>query len=293
MPLDPADEPPIDLSLSHYMEEQALAVAMDKADTPDLRAKLEHLLSLQAALMVQRDAFMQFAIARRHARGEVYSKARVAALNAMARSRKDMDASVKTLYLCQPDALGVLKVHARTNFTNVMVSQYLGLALAPPDIAQEARAMHAQEEAFASAWIAAIADADFLRDIQTLRREAVSLFRTASRPMYLVTQPELAADQDDEAAAALGKIWSKLDTLAQSRGVRPLSDFIALGDEGDDAGRAAADILPTVEALLGAVGDPAEKFPSRKKALTLLGQLKDQLQQLHSLGGRAYFEVDI
>ncbi len=35
MSLDPADEPPIDTSLSHYMEERALAIAPEKAATAD------------------------------------------------------------------------------------------------------------------------------------------------------------------------------------------------------------------------------------------------------------------
>jgi hypothetical protein len=80
MTRDPADEPAIDTALSHYMEQQALAIALDKAVTPDQRAKVEHLAALRLVLMQRRDAFHHEAVAKRHARGEVYSRTRVAAV---------------------------------------------------------------------------------------------------------------------------------------------------------------------------------------------------------------------
>lgn len=289
---DPADEPPIDLSLTHYMEDQALAIAWDKAATAQQRTKVEALRQRQATLMEHRAAHTLLATARRHARGEVYSKARVAAINAMGPSRESMDDSIKALYLRQPDSESVLKAHALTHFTTALVSQRLGMALVPADIAHEARDMLAHEEAFATAWMAAIDDANFMPEIRERRREALAMFRTASRPMHLVTVPE-ADNLDDEDAAALGKAWNKLDALSSSLGVKPLSSFIAFEDEGDSAGMPASELLPTIEALLIAVASPAEKFPSRKKALSILGQVRDALQALDSRGGRAFFSVDL
>ena len=74
----------------------------------------------------------------------------------MGPTRASMDASVKSLYLRQPDSQRVLKMHALSHFTTPLASQRLGLALMPADLMQEARAMQAQEEAFATAWIAAV-----------------------------------------------------------------------------------------------------------------------------------------
>ena len=58
---DPANEPPIDLSLNHYMEEKALAVARDKADTETAgqRAKVEGLVKSRIALMELRASFQR------------------------------------------------------------------------------------------------------------------------------------------------------------------------------------------------------------------------------------------
>lgn len=291
MPLDPADEPPIDTSLHHYMEDKALAIALAKAETEEQKAKLEHLLELQASLMVQREAYTAVAIARRHARGEIYSKARVAAINAMGPNRAAMDASVKSLYQRQPDCEGVLKAHALTHFTSAFASQRIGLSLLPADIASESRTMLEREEAFAAAWIAAVNEPAFAAEVRERRREATALFRTASTAMYCVSFPPLDG-LDDEDAIALGKIWKKLDSLADERGTKPLSDFIAFGDEGEEGSVPAGDILPTLVSLQEAVADPAQKFPSRKNALVVLGKLQDLLTRLDALQGRAFFEVD-
>ena len=181
---DPANEPPIDLSLNHYMEEKVLTVARDKAETETAgqRAKVEGLVKRRLTRMELRASFTRLAVARRHAQGEVYSKARVAAINAMGPTRASMDASVKSLYLRQPDSQGVLKMHALSHFTTPLASQRLGLALMPADLMQEARAMQAQEEAFATAWIAAVDDPDSALDIRQRRREAMVMLRTATRP---------------------------------------------------------------------------------------------------------------
>ena len=188
---DPANEPPIDLSLNHYMEEEVLTVAQDKAETETAgqRAKVEVLVKRRITLMELRASFTRLAVARLHARGEVCSKARVAAINAMGPTRASMDASVKSLYLRQPDSQGVLKIHAHSHFTTPLASLHLGLALMPADLMQEARAMQAHEEVFATVWIAAVDDPDFALDIRQRRREAMVMLRTATRPREPLHNP--------------------------------------------------------------------------------------------------------
>lgn len=179
------DEPPIEIALEHYMEERALAIALAMARTAEEQATVEQLANLRVALMEHRQAYLKEATEMRHARGELYSKARVAAINAMAPSREEMDANVKNLYLEQGTSEDVLKVHARTHFTSGLVSKRLGLALMPDNIAESARKMQAREESFARAWIDAVGDPSFADQMRALQHEAVTTFRTASRSMYL------------------------------------------------------------------------------------------------------------
>ena len=291
MALDPAGEPPIDISLAHYLEERALAIALDKAATPQQREKAGHLVELRHTLLQRRDAFHQEATARRHARGEVYSKARVAAINAMGPSLADLESQAKTLYLRQPDLQGVLAAHARAHFAYGLVSARLLLSSHPADIADAAREMHAHEEAFAAAWIAAIGDEAFETQLRRSQREALSTLRTSTRPMHVVIQPP-SGGFDDADADALGKAWNKLDELAQMLGAEPLSNWIALPGE-DDATAAAAQVLATVGALIEAVDNPDRKFPGKRATLAVLAKVRDQLAQAAQAGGRACFEVDI
>jgi hypothetical protein len=286
------DEPPIDTSLEHYMEERALAIALAMAGTPEEQASIEHLANLQADLMKRRQAHFREATTKRHARGEIYSKARVAAINAMGPSRQELDANVKGLYMAQGTSADVLRVHARTHFADVMVSKRLSLALMPADLAESAREMHAHEESFARAWIGAIGDPSFVDQMRVLQREAVTMLRTASRPMYLVTQPDTEAMSDDD-ALALGKIWNKLDTLAERLGVKPLSTFIAFDEEGEMAGAIASDILTTIRALIVGLDGSAHKIPSKKQTLVILHGLRATLERTEEVGGRAFFDVDI
>ena len=109
--------------------------------------------------------------------------------------------------------------------------------------------------------------------------------------MVLVTYPALEC-RTDEDCAGLGKMWNKLDTLADSLGAKPLSHFIALDDEGKSAGVPAHEILPTVLSLLAAVQNLAQQFPSRKKAICILSNVRDSLLKVNALGGCACFEVD-
>lgn len=289
---NPADEPPIDTSLTHYMEERALAIALDKANNAEQRGKVERLIELRLILMQRRHSFGKEALNKRHARGEIYSKARVAAINAMGPSKSDMDSNVKSFYLHQVDSEGVLKAHARSHFAYGLVSARLLLANTPPDIADAAREMQEHEESFASAWVAAIGDDSFKSELRQLQRKALRVLRTSTRPMYLVTHP-VPVEFDDVDAQDLGKAWNKLDDLAQELDVEPLSTFIALPGEEDPARGSASEILTTVIALIGAVQTPGYKFPSKRAVVSVLSKIRDALLEFSKKEGVAYFEVDV
>ena len=277
MTYTPADEPPIDTRLAHYMEQQALAIALDKAHTPDQRAKVEHLAALRLALMQRRDAFNTEAVAKRHARGEIYSKARVAAINAIGPTQSDLDGNVKSSYFRQPDSEGILKAHARSHFAYALVSARLLLARYPPDMADAARAMQRHEEAFANAWVDAIDDANFKPELRQSQREALRTLRTSTHPMFLVTQPATppaVMHSDDLDAHALGKAWNKLDELAQAFGVEQLSTFIALPGEEDPAGVPPHHMLPTLNALIDALQGQGQKFPAKRAVNLVLSQIR-------------------
>lgn len=292
MSLDLAQEPAIDLSLSHYMEERALAVALDKATTSEQRGKIERLIGLRSILMQNRESYRKEATVKRHARGEIYSKARVAAVNSMGPTRAQLDSDVKSLYLRQPDSDNVLRAHALTHFTSSLVSQRLLLAEMPLDILELARQMQNREECFAKEWIATINDRSFEPELRQRQQEALALFRTASRPMYLVTRPE-SEDFDDVDARELGKSWAKLDKLAESLGLKSLTTFVGFDEEGESAGVPVAELLPTIESLITSIQRPGQKFPSKKATISVLNKVREVLMQLTEKRGRAYFEVDI
>ncbi len=292
MTLSADEEPAIDMSLAHYMEERALAVALGKAATQQERVRLEHLLSLRGPLMARRDAFTRDATARRHARGEVYSKARVAAINAMGPTRSQLDEHVEQIYSCEPDSGGVLKAHARSHFVHGLVSARLRLADHTPDIADSAREMHRHEEEFASAWLAAIGDAAFLAELRHAQREEVRALRASTRPMHLATHPETGA-LDDADARVFGKAWNKLDELALALGVEPLSAFIALPGEEGPAGLPAGQMLPTLTALLGAVQGGTHKLPSKQAVAAALAKAAQAVARLAQEDGHAAFEIDL
>lgn len=291
MPLDPSTEPLIDTSLSHYLEERALAIALVKAGSPAQHQRIERLRDSRRVLVEQRAAFAAEATAKRHARGEIYSKARVAAINSMGPTKTALDASAKHLYERQVDSIGVLQMHARVHFAHSLVSARLLLASTPPDIATVAAEMQRREEGFATEWIRAAGDADFAAEMRRLQREALCALRTASRPMHLATHPE-ARDLDDASAAALGKAWSKLDSLAQTAGVDPLSAFIALPDEPAAAGAPATQVLATTETLLAALTRPEQKLAGKRAVVAALTEVRAALTALPA-DGRAHFEIDV
>ncbi|QJR12012.1 hypothetical protein DSM104443_03095 [Usitatibacter rugosus] len=291
MTASPDTEPPIDVSLSYYMEERALAIALEKAPAGLQRGKIERLIELRSALMRHRDTHTQEAVAKRHARGEIYSKSRVAAINAMMPDKASQDESVATLYLRQPDAEGVLKMHARTSFAYVLVSQRLMVKDHTPDMVEGARVIQEHEERFARAWIAAVGDKSFESEMRERQREAIATLRTSTRAMFFVSYP--ANELDDEDARELGKAWTKLDKLAESLGHKALSSFIALDEEGESASVPAGELVPVIEALISAVENPAERLPSKRKVVAVLGKLRAMLVSLEEKGGRAHFEVDL
>jgi hypothetical protein len=285
----PADEPQIDNSLAHYMEERALAVALDKAAAPHELRTVQHLLEIRLLLMEDRAAFQADAISKRHARGEIYSKARVKAINAMGPSRSEMDRTVEALYRGESDSEHVLKAHARAHFGYFLISARLSLSSYPPDILEAARWMRSREDAFAIAWINSITDPAFKRELAEQQRDAL---RSSARPVYFVTEPASASTVEVD-AVALGKTWSRLDTLAQELGVETLSSFLAVPGEGADAGIEANQLLLTVNALLDSLRQSGQKIPAKRATLSALSAVRETLTTLSAVGGKAYFEVDI
>lgn len=292
MNADPAQEPAIDVSLDHYMEERALAIALEKAVTREEREKVERLVESRSALMRHRGAYVKEVIAKRHARGETYSASQVAAINDMGPTRTELDANVMSLYLRQPSSQQVLKAHARTHFVHSLIPQRLMLADMPPDIVEAARSMRKHEEDFAKAWLAAIGDPEFDSEVREEQRRAVAFFRTATRPMYLVTSP-VREDFNDLDARELGKVWTRLVKLSESLGFASLSSFIALDDESDSAGASVKELLEIVDALISAVARPGQKFPSKRSSVSVLTKIRGALERVNEQGGRAHFEVDI
>lgn len=287
-----ADEAPIDSSRDHLLEARALARALALADDPLLRERLQALAAQREALMQASAAFNRESITRRHARGEIYSAARIAALNAMVPSLEELERNAQRLYGRHASADAVLKSHARVHFVNVLVAARLNLAYFPADILEAGRAMRAQEEAFAAAWLACIDDVAFSAEIRDGQRVALRNLRTATRPMFLATWPDCAGNHDQD-GAALGKAWNKLDELAETLGVEPLSTFIAVPGEDDAAGVPAARVAASVHALCEALRGPTHKLPGKKAVLGCLDGLRATLASVAEAQGSAWFEVDL
>ncbi len=288
---DPANEPAIDTSPSHYMEARALEIALQKAADAAQRAAIEGLMQRRGALMGRREAYAAHAVAMRHARGEIYSSARVAAINAMGPGLATLERDVRALYLQQPDAARVLMAHARTHYAGALMSSRLLLAAYPANVAEAAREMQHHEEDFAAAWVAAVADPGFTAELRRLQRQALHQLRTSTRPMHFVADPS-CTNFDDGDAEALGKAWSKLDDLAVALGVAPLSEFIALPEEGPSSGATRAQMLPSVDALAARLQQPGVKFPSKRAVAGALTKIRDTLERLPEQG-RACFEIDL
>lgn len=287
-----ANEPPLDRSRDHVLEQRALERALALADDEALQARLRALSARRDTLMTRREAFNREATCRRHARGEIYSAARVAALNALGPSLEELEKNAQSLYGRHDSAVDVLKTHARVHFVNVLAMARLNLANFPDDIRAAARAMQGEEEAFASAWLAAIDDAGFGEEIRQAQREALRQLRSSTRPMFLAARPT-SVEMADQDAIVLGKAWNRLDELAESLGAEPLSNFIAVPGEDDAAGLTPARIAASVEALCTALRRPANKLPGKKATLACLERLLVTLAAMEGDTARAWFEVDI
>lgn len=286
------DEPPLDRSRDHVLEARALERALALASDGAMRERVEALVNRRETLMQAREAFNVEATRCRHARGEIYSAARVAALNALGPSRDELEKNAQTLYGRHSTAMEVLKTHARVHFVNVLAMARLNLASFPADIHAAACDMHAQEEAFASAWLAAIHDADFRREIHQQQRDALRRFRTATRAMYFVTTPA-SFDMDAQDATVLGKAWNKLDELAESLGVEPLSNFITVPGEDEAAGVPGMRVAASIEALSSALRRPEGKVPGKKATLACLERLQAALSSRDGATLRAWFDIDL
>lgn len=289
--MEPGNEPAIDTAPSHYMEARALEIALQKATDAAQRAVIEGLMQRRDALMARREAYGAHAVAMRHARGEVYSSARVAAINAMGPSLATLERDVRGLYLQQPDAAHVLMAHARTHYAGAMMSSRLLLAAHPANVVVAAREMQQHEEDFAAAWLAAVANPGFTAELRRLQRQALHQLRTSARPMYFVTHP-WGIHFADVDAVALGKAWNKLDDLAVALGVAPLSEFIALPDEDASSGATRARMLPSVDALAARLQEPGGKFPSKRAVAGALAKVRAALERLPD-EGRACFDIDL
>lgn len=289
---DPAHEPAIDNSLAHYLEGRALQIAQDKVQDPGQRSRLDRLVGLRAALMQERAAFHAEATARRHARGEIYTEARVAAIHAMGPSKEKLDDMADRLYLRQTSGDAVLRAHARAHFGRPLMSKRSYFSAATPDVASSLRARQEREEAFASAWLEAIGDAAFTAEIRRAQREALLSLRASTRPMHFVSRPVIAA-WDDSDALALGKIWKHVDDLAAAQGIEALSDFIAVTDDDEDGALDPVRLLSTLSALIDALHVPETKVPGKRAALATLGKLREAVAGVIERGGRAHFEVDL
>jgi len=284
-------EAQITLSNSHYLEQRALEMALSRAASEAERAAIEGLQALRAKLQLEREAHNQLMIARRHARGEFFSDAKVKAINAMGQSRKEMDKTVDDYYARQEGAMGVLKAHGLSHFGTVKVSRRSNLSAMPPDVIDDARRMIDLEEAFADEWIAAIADPAYNAKLAERWRNAARLFRTASSPMWLVAQPSCPQQRDMD-AGALGRVWSKLEAISEEAGLISLSKYIGINGQVAEDGAPAAEVLAAVDGLLAAIAASPKKLPAKKATLAALEEVRAILQWAVQHQARVYFEVE-
>jgi hypothetical protein len=285
-------EAKIDISLTYYLEQRALELAQSRAASDAERAAIERLRGLRAALQAEREAHHQLMVARRHARGEVYSDAKIKSINAFGPDRKELDKTVNDYYAQQDGAMGVLKAHGLSHFGAAMMSQRSNLAYAPPDVIDEVRKMQKLEEAFADAWISTIGDPAFNARLAQARRDAAKLFRTSATPMWLVVHPACPAQRDMD-AGALGRAWSKLESISEEAGLKPLSEYVGIDGQAAEDGAPAAEVLKAVDGLLAAIDASGKKLPAKKATLAVLQEVRAILEWAEEHQARVYFEVDI
>jgi len=291
MTTPPKTEAKIDGSNCHYLEQRALELALARAATEAERAAIERLVALRADLELQRAAHSRLMVARRHARGEFYSDAKVRAINEMGPSRKELDKTVNDYYAKQEGAMGVLKVHGLVHFGMALMSQRSNLAQVPPDIVDDVRQMRELEEAFADAWGAAIGDPGYDAQLAERRREAARMFRTANMPMWLVALPACPLQRDMD-ANTLGRAWNKLEAISAEAGLTPLSSYVGIDGQTAADGAPAAEVLAAVDGLLAAIEATTKKLPSKKATLAVLEEVRAILQWSDQHQARVYFDVE-
>jgi hypothetical protein len=282
----------IDLLHVHYLEHRALEFAMEKCPHKEWRVKLAHLTALRSALMAQRDEFDRLATAKRHARGEIYSKTMVARINGFAPSMEELERNAQTLYGRKSSCIEVLKAHASTHFMHGLASQRSQLRYLTDDVRQDAAAMLTDEERFADAWMATIGDEAFTSEILRGRKTALLGMRSSKIPMLLVvpSPPELASGLDTK---LFGKVWDKLDNLARVIECEPLSLFVGFEGQNHEDSYDPARVRISVDALSTALDDIEHQMPSKKAVRQMLTMLSEELKQCVAVNAHVYFEIDL
>ncbi|MTW11321.1 hypothetical protein GM658_12020 [Pseudoduganella eburnea] len=291
MTTPPRTEAKINLSRSKELERRALEMALSRAASDAERAAIERLLALREQLQAEREAHNELMIARRHARGEFFSDAKVKAINAMGQSSKEIDKTVNEYYAKQDGAMGVLKAHGMSHFGWGIVSQRSSISAFPADVVDDVRRMRKLEEAFANEWIAAIADPAFNAKLMERRREAAKMFRSAGMPMWLVAQPACPL-QPDMDAGALGRAWSKLEAISEEAGLPALSKYVGIDGQAAQDGAPAVEVLKAVDGLLAAIDATAKKLPAKKATLAALEEVRAILHWAEQHRAPVYFEVE-
>lgn len=284
-------EAKIEDSLSDYLEERALALALEKCCCPEERGSIQRLAQLREQLVRERAAHTLEMIARRHARGEFYSDAKVKSINAFAPSRSELDATFDTCYARQPTVLEVLKAHARIHFGYNLMSQRSLLAFCTADIREAMKRMYGLEARFAKAWLAAIGDEQFRLEIREQQRHSVRALRTGRSAIYPVLRPS-CPELDLLDCQALGKAWTKLDELCLSEDLVTLSTYIGFEGQSSADDFPAGEVLASVMGLVAALSHSQTKVPGKKAVGAALRQLQQILEWLQERQGRLHFEVD-
>lgn len=288
----PVDEATIDCSLDHYVEGRVLELALARAATDEERAQVRRLMTLRQALLQRRADHMAWMIARRHARNEVYTDAKVSAINAMGPTQSELEEAISGSYARCRDAPSVLKAFLAAEFSVKHAQSKSWLRQLPEDVRDAARQMSKDEAAFAAEWLAVIGDPAFPAELRAKEREWAVLFRDAARPMFLVSEPRWP-QTDEIDAEVLGRAWNKLDAICKEHQVRPLSDFIGIDGQAREDSAAAAEVLVTVDALRAAAQDARHRIPAKRATREVLDQLRAALLWLDERQGHVHFEIDL
>lgn len=109
--------------------------------------------------------------------------------------------------------------------------------------------------------------------------------------MWLVAQPACPLQRDMD-AGALGRAWSKLESISGEAGLPSLSKYVGINGQAAEDGTPAAQVLAAVDGLLAAIGASAKKLPAKKATLAALEEVRAILQWADQHQARVYFEVE-